>query len=245
MFVFLSLHPVVCFSFEAQRVISVWIGEHINTFWIALSSPCDTPCAAAAVNLRWLTSSSHCTWLLRKTVTETDCVSPDTSLLWRTIRLRAQSHSLLYCEHKGCQRKWEIKQRVPGMIKPSAKTWCHSDRSLICRHIRKEGSSFQYLTPSLTADNDEWGSSSHKAALLSHGGRCRCCHGKGWMCVKTTVVCSAPLVPLILRASSLCLCTSSYVQTVFSLERKLIIRIQIMQEPMNPKTPLLKIFMHS
>lgn len=241
MFVFLSLHPVVCFSFEAQRVISVWIGEHINTFWMALSSPYDTPCAAAAaVTVRWLTSSSHGTRLLRKTVTETDCVPPDTSPTWRTIRLRAQSHSLLHCEHKGCQRKREMKQRVPGMIKPSAKTWCHSDRSLIL----KEGSSFQYLTPSLTADNDEWGSSSHKAALLSHWGRCRCCHWKGWMCVKTTVVCSAALAPLILRASSLCRRTSSYVHTDLSLERKLIIRIQIMQELFNPKTPVLKFFMH-
>lgn len=208
MFVFLSLHPVVCFSFEAQRVISVWIGEHINTFCIALSSPGDTPCAAAAVIVCWLTSSSHSTWLLRKTVPETDCVSPDTSPMWRTIRLGAQSYSLLYCEHKGCQRKCEIKQRVPGMIKQSAKTWCHSDRSLICHHIRKEGSSFQYLTPSLTVDNDEWGSSSHKAEMLSHRGRCRCCHEKDWMCVKTTVVCGTSLAPLILCASSLCLCTS-------------------------------------
>lgn len=96
------------------------------------------------------------------------------------------------------------------MIKPSAKTWCHSDRSLICRHIGKEGSSFQYLTPSLTADNDEWGSSSHKAAPLSHRGRCWCCHGKGWMCVKTTVVCSTALTLLILRASSLCLFLRPY-----------------------------------
>lgn len=71
MFVFLSLHPVVCFPFEAQRVISVWIGEHINTFWIAPSSPCDTLCAAAAVTIRWLTSSFHGIWLLRKTVSET------------------------------------------------------------------------------------------------------------------------------------------------------------------------------
>lgn len=35
-----------------------------------------------------------------------------------------------------------------------------------------ERSSFQYLTPSLKEDNDGWGSSSHKAALSAHRGRC-------------------------------------------------------------------------
>lgn len=130
MFVFLSLHPVVCFSLwstESHQCLNWWAYQYILdcsvfTLW---HSMCCCGCHRTLVNQFF---PRHM-WLLRKTVTETDCVSPDTFPMRRTIR--AQSHSLHYCEHKGCQRKWEIKQRVPGMIKPSAKTWCHSDRSLI------------------------------------------------------------------------------------------------------------------
>lgn len=46
------------------------------------------------------------------------------------------------------------------------------DCSLICRHIQGEIPFFQYLTPSLREDNDGRGSSSHKAALSAHRGRC-------------------------------------------------------------------------
>lgn len=89
--------------------------------------------------------------------------------------LPAQSHSLLCCVHKSCKKVAGDQAKgcgaVPGMIEWSAKIWWAQTARWFAA-IFRERSSFQYLTPSLKEDNDGWGSSSHKAALPAHRGRC-------------------------------------------------------------------------
>lgn len=68
----------------------------------------------------------------------------------------------------------EIKQRDAERCQEWSNDQPRSDGLRLFSDLppNSERSSFQYLTPSLKEDNDGWGSSSHKAALSAHRGRC-------------------------------------------------------------------------
>lgn len=169
---------------ETHRVISVRIGMHINTLRIALSSTCDTHTHIAAA-LPEYCISFHCmlvnrdfplhTTLERKRHRDCQCVAWQISHLkyWRTIVPRSVSLITLLCLQK-LQKVAVIKQWDAERCQGWSNDQRRSDGLRLFGDLppNSERSSFQHLTPSLKEDNDGWESSSHKAALSAHRGRC-------------------------------------------------------------------------
>lgn len=122
----------------------------------------------------WLTKTSHCTRLLRERDTVTVSVSPDRSPIW-SVEEQSFPVSLitLLCLQK-LQKVAVIKQRDAERCQEWSNDQLRSDGLRLFGDLppNSERSSFQHLTPSLKEDNDGWESSSHKAALSAHRGRC-------------------------------------------------------------------------
>lgn len=158
---------------------------HINTFWIALSPACDTPHVAAA--LQEYCISFHCLLVNQDFPTAHDsreekrqrdcqCVAWQISHLKCRKTIVSSSISLitLLCSEKVAKKVAEIKGRDWEWCQEWSNDQPRSDGLRLFSDLppNSERSSFQHLTPSLKEDNDGWESSSHKAALSAHRGRC-------------------------------------------------------------------------
>lgn len=175
------------FSFlalDGSRVISVRIGVHINTLWIAQSPTCDTPHIVAA--LQDYCISFHCTLVNQDFPLHTtlerkkhgDCQrvawqiplsevpknNPSTGSISLITLLRSEK----------LQKPAEIKQRDAERCQEWSNDQLRSDGQRLFSDLppKSERFSFQHLTLNLKEDNDGWESGSHKAALLAHRGRC-------------------------------------------------------------------------
>lgn len=156
---------------------------HINTFWLAASSMCDTPHIAAAVQEYCI--SFHCTLvnqdfplhptLEQKRHGDCQCVAWQISHLKcrRTIIPGSISLITLLCSQK-LPKVAVIKRTDVERCQEWSNDQLRSDGLRLFGDLppNSERSSFQHLTPSLKEDNDGWESSSHKAALSAHRGRC-------------------------------------------------------------------------
>lgn len=116
-----------------QRVISVRIGMHINTFWIALSSACDTRHVAAA--LQEYCISFHCLLVnqdfplhatLERRRLSVCCLTDLPSEVWKNnpLQLNLNHYLVVFAKvAKSSSDQGKGLEMLPGVIEWSAKIW--------------------------------------------------------------------------------------------------------------------------